>query len=163
MARQPSIPEGSFVRPRRNNGKVLTSNTPLVVAAMLSGIASFLHVGCIIFGASWYRFFGAGEGMAILAEQGSLRPTMITLVIVVLLAIWSAYALSGAGVIAKLPLLKTGLVVITAIYLLRGVAGFFLISNPIGRTPEFWVWSSAICLAIGLFHLLGLKQIWSKI
>jgi len=137
-------------------------NTPLIIAATFSGLASVLHIGCIVFGASWYRFFGAGEQMAILAEQGSLQPTVITSILVLILAAWSLYALSGAGVIGKLPLLKTGLTIITAIYLVRGVAGFFLITNPLGRSPEFWVWSSIICLSIGLLHLVGLKQIWAS-
>ncbi|MGQ4584278.1 hypothetical protein [Lysobacter sp. F60174L2] len=40
---------------------------------MLNAIAALLHVGCIIFGASWYRFFGAGERMAQLASAGFVQ------------------------------------------------------------------------------------------
>jgi hypothetical protein len=135
----------------------------LIVGAVLSAVAAILHIGCIVFGAPWYRFLGAGEQMAILAEQGSLRPSIITCVIVVVLAIWSLYALSGAGVIYKLPLLRLGLIVITAIYLIRGVGGFFLMTNPIGRSPEFWFWSSIICSIFGLVHLVGVKQLWGSL
>jgi len=39
-------------------------NTFLMIGAALSGLAALLHVGCILFGAPWYRFFGAGEKMA---------------------------------------------------------------------------------------------------
>ena len=53
-------------------------NRYLITAGILSALASLLHIGCIYFGASWYRFFGAGEHMAKLAEQGSLQPTLIT-------------------------------------------------------------------------------------
>ncbi|HEB26598.1 MAG TPA: hypothetical protein ENI05_02310 [Porticoccus sp.] len=135
----------------------------LIVGTGLSAIAAILHMGCIVFGAPWYRFFGAGEQMAMLAEQGSLRPGIITSVIVAVLATWSLYALSGAGVIYKLPLLRLGLMVITAVYLIRGIGGFFLMTNPIGRSPKFWLWSSGICLALGLIHLMGLKQVWAQI
>ena len=38
-------------------------------------------------------------------------------------AIWAAYALSGAGVLPKLPLLQIALCAIAGVYLLRGVAG----------------------------------------
>jgi hypothetical protein len=135
----------------------------LIIGAALSAIVAVLHIGVIIFGAPWYRFFGAGEQMAVLAEQGSMRPTLITSLIVLILATWSLYALSGAGVIARLPLLRLGLSVITAIYLARGVLGFFLIGNPMGRSPEFWLWSSAICLTLGLVYLVGLIQVWRQI
>lgn len=138
-------------------------NILLVVAGALSALAALAHIGCIYFGASWYRFFGAGEQMAIMAEQGSLRPTIITSGIVLVLSIWSLYAFSAAGLIGKLPLIRTALIIITAIYLLRGVVGFFFISNPLGRSPEFWFWSSAICLSLGLLHLIGLKQQWASL
>ena len=42
-------------------------NILLVVAGALSALAALAHIGCIYFGASWYRFFGAGEQMAIMA------------------------------------------------------------------------------------------------
>lgn len=120
-------------------------------------------MGCIIFGASWYRFFGAGEEMATLAEQGSLIPTIVTSFIAFILFVWSAYALSGAGIIRKLPFLRTALILITSIYLVRGIGGLFLISNPGRNTSEFMFWSSSICIVYGLFYLIGLKQKWSQL
>jgi hypothetical protein len=138
-------------------------NVFLIVAGTLSAVVAVLHLGCIYFGSSWYRFFGAGEQMALLAEQGSIKPTLITTGIVLVLSIWSLYAFSAAGVIFKLPLIRVVLVLITLIYLVRGIAGFFLINNPIGRSPQFWVWSSIICLSFGIVHLVGLKQQWASL
>ncbi len=138
-------------------------NVYLIVAGTLSAIAAILHIGCIYFGAPWYRFFGAGEQMAVLSEQGSLQPTLITSGIVAVLTIWSLYAFSAAGLIFKLPLIRLALVLITFIYLARGVAGFFLINSPMGRTAEFWLWSSLICLLLGIFHFIGLKQQWASL
>ena len=140
-----------------------TIKSYLLVGSVLKATAAFFHLVCIVLGAPWYRLMGAGEGMARLAEQGSNKPTIITLGIAAILLIWSLYALSGAGVIAKLPLLRTGLSVITAIYLIRGMLGFFMINNPLGRSPEFWIWSSAICLSFGIIHLIGLIKVWHKI
>ncbi len=139
------------------------TNNYLIFGAILSAIAAILHIGCIIFGAPWYHFFGAGEKLAILSEQGSIFPATITSVIVVILFIWSFYALSGAGVIIKLPFLDFGLIAIASIYIVRGVIGFFFITNPMGRNPYFWFWSSIICLAFGLVYLLGIKQIWGSV
>lgn len=135
----------------------------LILAGTMSLIAAALHLGCIYFGASWYRLFGAGEHMALMAEQGSIKPTLITLSITFVLMTWSLYAFSAAGSIIKLPFIRVILMLITAIYIFRGVAGYFFMNNPLGRTPEFWIWSSSICLIIGLVHLIGLKQVWSTL
>jgi hypothetical protein len=138
-------------------------NVFLTIAGTLSAVVAILHLGCIYFGAPWYRFFGAGEQMAVLAAQGSIQPTLITSGIVLILLIWSLYAFSGASVISRLPLTRLALILITLIYLVRGIAGFFLVSSPMGRSPEFWVWSSLICLCFGLVHLIGLKQQWASL
>lgn len=140
------------------------ANTYLLIGAALSAIAALLHVGCIVFGPSWYRFFGAGERMAQLAAAGSMAPALITAGIASVLGIWSLYALSGAGVIPRLPLLRIGLCVISGIYLLRGIAGFVLAATAPGeRSISFWCWSSAICLAIGALYFVGTRQAWFEL
>lgn len=78
-----------------------------------------------------------------------------------MLFIWSLYALSGAGLIAPLPLLRPALFIITFIYLLRGVAGPFALRDT-GRSQRFIVVSSLICLGFGLVHLLGMTQRWGR-
>lgn len=140
------------------------ANSFLVAGAVLSGIAALLHLGCIIFGSTLYRFFGAGERMAQLAAAGSPVPAVITVGIVAVLALWSAYALSGAGVIARLPLLRVSLCAIAGIYLLRGVAGFVLAAVAPGeRSVALWLWSSVICFGIGALYLVGTRQVWSQL
>jgi hypothetical protein len=136
-------------------------NTFLGIAAICSGVAALLHLGCIVFGGDWYRFFGAGEQMAQMAEAGHIYPTIVTLVIVTLLSSWSLYALSGAGVILRLPLLRLGLCIIAVIYLLRGIAFMPLMPIFPGNSITFWVVSSATCFVFGLMYALGIKQSWS--
>jgi len=135
----------------------------LFIAAILNAVVAIAHLGCIAFGASWYRFFGAGEQMAIWAEQGNIKSTLITAFISLVLFSWSLYALSAAGFIVKLPLTKFVLIIITSIYFLRGIAGLFLIANPLGRSPDFWLWSSIICLIFAVIHGIGLQQSWASI
>ena len=137
-------------------------NVFLIIAGAFSATAAMLHLVCIYFGAPWYRFFGAGEHMAILAEQGSIQPTLITSGIVVVLVIWSLYAFSAAGAFYRLPFMRSALSLITLIYLIRGIIGFFLINAPMGRSPEFWLWSSIICLIFAIVHFVGLKQQWAN-
>lgn len=133
----------------------------LIAAAIGNGLATLLHVGCIFFGASWYRFFGAGEQMATWAEQGSSRPTIITSFIVVVLSVFTLYSLSGAQVIRHIPLLKLALVGMTSIFLIRGVGGFYMMTKITEQGVSFWLWSSIICLSLGALHLLGTMQIWN--
>lgn len=141
----------------------MQKNRFLILAASCSGVAALLHLGCIIFGGDWYRFFGAGEQMAQMAEAGDIYPTLATLVIVSLLSIWSLYALSGAGVIFRLPLLRTGLCTISVIYLLRGITFIPLMPLFPGNSMAFWVVSSAICFVIGIFYALGTWQSWGNL
>lgn len=138
----------------------MQANPWLITGGVLSALAALLHIGVIAGGPDWYRFFGAGEGMAILAERGSIRPTLITLGIAAVLAIWAAYAFSGAGLLPRLPLLRTGLVVISAIYLLRGLVLVpALVLNWGGVTP-FVLWSSLIVLAYGIAYAVGTWIAW---
>jgi len=140
------------------------ANPYLLSGAALSALAALLHLGCIFFGASWYRFFGAGERMAQLSAAGHIAPTLITTGIAAVLGVWSLYALSGAGVIPRLPLIRAGLCVITGIYLLRGVAGFVLAAVAPGeRSVAFWCWSSLICLGISTLYLVGTRQVWPEL
>lgn len=141
-----------------------TTHLLLIAGAALSAIAAALHVGCIIFGASWYRFFGAGERMARLSVTGSRIPTVITAVIATVLALWSLYALSAAGLIPRLPLLRLALCGIAGAYLLRGLAGLVLaVVAPGSRGTTFWCWSSIICLVIGALHLVGILRAWPQL
>lgn len=138
-------------------------NIFLLLAAAGSGIAAFLHVGCIIFGANWYRFFGAGEKMARLAEAGSPVPTRITSVIVMVLLMWTYAALAGMGSVPKPPLLRYILIVIALIYLTRACFVHLLMKAMPGNSMRFWLWSSLICLALGAFYLIGTKQAWASL
>ncbi|HTA65860.1 MAG TPA: hypothetical protein VK753_10185 [Xanthomonadaceae bacterium] len=140
-----------------------TRNSFLIAAAVLNALAALLHLGCIVFGAPWYRFFGAGERMAQMASAGSWYPAIITMLIATVLATWALYALSGAGAIPKLPLTRAILCAITAVYLLRGMAILPIAALHPGRSPAFWWWSSAICLGIGIVHLVGVRQSWGRL
>lgn len=134
--------------------------TWLLVGGWLSAAAAVLHIACIFGGPDWYRFFGAGEAMARAAARGDRRPTLITLGIAAALLVWAAYAFSGAGSLPRLPLLRPGLVAITAIYLLRGL--LFVPVNLARQThsAEFALWSSAIVLVFGAVHAAGTIKAW---
>ena len=138
----------------------MVSNPILITGGVLSAAASVLHLAVIIGGPSWYRFFGAGEGMARMAERGDWRAAAITVGIAGVLALWAAYAFSGAGLIARLPLLRTGLVVISAIYLVRGLLLIPALLINQGGVQPFILWSSLIVLVYGLASAIGPWIAW---
>lgn len=141
----------------------------LLAGGVLTGAASLLHLGIIAGGPDWYRFFGAGERMARMAERGSPYPAVVTAGIATVLAVWMLYALSGAGVIRRLPLLRTALVLIAAVYLGRGVLGIPLVllgEDPYARQLKarmtFMIVTSAICIALGLCYAAGAAWLWKR-
>ncbi|WP_299493520.1 hypothetical protein [uncultured Shewanella sp.] len=138
-------------------------NKLLIIGSMGSAIAALAHLGCIIFGGDWYRFFGAGEQMAKMAEDGHWYPSVVTLIIVLVLSLWSLYALSGAKVLFRLPFLKFGLIVISLIYLVRGVAFFAIMPMFPENSLTFWFVSSGICLTIGILYSIGTYQSWERL
>ena len=139
------------------------NNNFLIAGSICSGIAALAHLGCIVFGADWYRFFGAGEQMAKMAEDGHWYPTVVTLMIVLILTIWSLYALSGAKIIFRLPLLRLGLIVISTIFLARGLAFVAIMPMFPENSLMFWIVSSVICLIIGTFYAIGTFHSWSQL
>jgi hypothetical protein len=127
---------------------------------MLSAAAAFLHVAIIFGGPDWYRFFGAGEGMAQAAERGSSTPAFYAGAIAAVLLAWALYAFSGAGLIRRLPLLRTALVLISAIYLLRGFILLPMLILAPGLVGGFAVWSSLVVLIYGLAYAIGTWVAW---
>lgn len=98
-----------------------------------------------------------------MAAAGHWYPTVATLVIAGMLSLWSLYALSGAGLLRRLPLLRVVLIAITGIYLLRGIAFVPLMAHFPGNSMSFWYASSATCLVFGIVHAIGIRQAWSRL
>lgn len=133
----------------------------LFAGGILSVSAALFHVAVILGGPDWYRFFGAGEPMARAAERGSWMPVLVTLGIAAVLMIWALFAFSGAGRIARMPWLRTGLVAISGIYLARGLMLVPLYLARPEATDAFAVWSSLIVLVYGLAYAVGTVRGWS--
>ncbi|MET0554710.1 MAG: hypothetical protein ABW221_16840 [Vicinamibacteria bacterium] len=126
-----------------------------------------LHAAIMVVGAPGYRYFGAGERMARLDEQGAPGPALVTAGLTAVFALWALYAFSGAVWLRRLPLLRTGLVAIGAVYTLRGLAvlpeAYGLVA---GRTPPVLprqLVFSLVSLAIGLAYLVGTGRAWSTL
>lgn len=119
-----------------------------------------MHLAVIYVGADWYRLFGAGEELAVMAEQGSWVPTIVTAMIAGVLFVWALFAFSGAGLMRRLPMLRLGLVVISGIYLVRGIGPFLAMPFMPHFVSTFWVSSSLVCTLYGLAYAVGTYKAW---
>ena len=139
----------------------------LTLAGVLSALVALLHFAVLFIGAPAYRYLGAGERMAAMAERGSLMPGAITLVLTAMFTVWAAYAFSGAELIPRLALLRTGLIGIGLIYAVRGLAvvpqAFLILRTSASVIPARHVAFSLVSLAIGLCYLIGTWQSWARL
>lgn len=140
----------------------MITNYWLFVAGVMTDLAGVLHLLIIIGGASWYRFFGAGNKMAVMAERGSWYPSVITFSIAALLCVWGLYAFAGAGLISRLPLMQYVLVVIFLVFLVRAVVGLVAYYMVKPNSP-FMLNSSLICIGYSLLFGVGTYQLWLTI
>jgi hypothetical protein len=138
-------------------------NVFLVFGGGLSALASLAHIAVIFGGASWYRFFGAGEGMARMAERHMWQPTLITIGIAGVLMVWGLYGFAGGGVIRKLPLMRLCLVGISSVYLLRAVLFVPALMMTQQAVTPFAIWSSLIVLLYGICYAIGTFQVWKSL
>ena len=141
------------------------NNPWLIAGGVLSALASLLHLAVIVGGPAWYRFFGAGEAMAQAAAMGSPMPALVTAGIATVLAVWAAYAFAGAGLIPRLPLMRTAMVAISAVYLVRGLVLIPALAQWLGGRGinTFAVWSSLIVLVYGAAYAVGTWRAWGAL
>lgn len=138
----------------------------LLLGGAISTAIALLH-GIIIFvGAPAYRYFGAGEEMARMAEGGSIFPAALTAFIALVFGVFAAYAFSGAKVIRRLPLLRTGLLTIGSIYLLRGLLVVAQVAQ-LARSGHSLVHRavvfSLVSLVTGIVYLAGTIAAWRSL
>ena len=85
------------------------------------------------------------------------------------LLLWGVYAIAVARGVRRLPLAKTVLGLVAAIFLLRGLLGLPAVLWSHGAEAEalrlrmgFVVSTSAIALVLGLCYLHGVRQLWRE-
>lgn len=130
-----------------------------VLAAGISFVGAAIHVLALFGGATWYAFFHAPPQVVESAQAGTLLAPASAVIIAVLMAMCGTYALSAGQYIRRLPLLKTGLLAIGALCLIRGL---LLIPLAVKR-PElidtFEVIASVIWALAGMGFVQGFRLI----
>ena len=137
------------------------SRRPLQIAGLLSLLVALFQV-LLGFSLPLSTYFGAPPEL--LANPTSLL--VASLVFAPIFAIWGLFGLSGAGLLRRLPLLRLALLVIGAIYTLRGLllvplllASLGLIAAPEPILPQALL-ASLVSLIIGILYLLGTILVW---
>ena len=137
----------------------------LVIAGSLMLLIALLHVAIIFGGPDWYRFFGAGESMAVMSERGSVYPAVVTGIIASVLAVSAAYTFSAAGLITALPFSRQVLWLVAGVLMARGIFGIPLVL--VGKSAylcelrskmTFMIFSSLICIVLATLYLIALSQ-----
>ena len=96
-------------------------------------------------------------------KDGTWLAPLAGLFVSTLMIIAGLYALSGAGMIIKMPLLKPALVTISILFILRGALIFHLMCWKPEVIDAFRVISSGIFLICGIAYALGTYLRWDRI
>lgn len=98
-----------------------------------------------------------------MSVERPLAYAALCLGVAAIVAVFGLYALSGAGKIRRLPLLRTVLIGVTVIYLLRGL--LLIPQTPLVlKHPELirFLVFSAISLAVGIVHAGGVVKLYRR-
>lgn len=136
----------------------------LTLAAVLSFGIALLHAALIFMDPHAYGYFGAPQlGRA--KAAGYSYPDLMTVGLALVFATFGAYALSGAGRIRRLPLLRVVLLLIGAVFAVRGLALFpelVQLAAGTGAPPRMAVFS-LVSLVTGVAFLAGTRLRWDRL
>jgi len=131
----------------------------LLAAGLGSTAGALLHVVVALSGrADWVAFFRAPAIIVQSMRDGGWLGPLTGLAIGALMQIAGCYAFSGAGLLPRLPLLRTALILLAAIGLLRGlfVPLSLLVHPPLITRYGMFEWvAAAIWGGIGLCFAIG--------
>ena len=138
----------------------------LTVGGSCSAVLALLHVTVVVIGPPAYRYVGAPDEFALQTEAGSTAPAVLTAMFAAIFGVWAVYGFGGARRIRRPPLVRLGLVLIAAVYILRGLSAIpealLLLRDASAFPPRFLVFS-LVSLAIGVVHAAGTKQAWRRL
>ena len=133
----------------------------LRIGAWLNFGIALAHVAIAAVGPRAYLYTGRAD-LAAQAQAGSRLPALLTLGLAFVFLVFGLYALSGAGLIRRLPLLRVGLLAIGSLYTLRGLIVILDILRLVRGAgyPLRQTVFSALALAVGVLYLLGAGRQW---
>lgn len=130
-------------------------NPYLQIGGLFSLAFALFQVSAILWTPDVLRYFG---GPVTMQAENPVLYIFVCIFVAAIVGACGLYALSGAGKFRRLPLLRTILVAITVIFILRGlelVADLAIMREHPERDLVRFAVFSVIALCVGIVHLIG--------
>jgi hypothetical protein len=127
----------------------------LIVAALISVSTAVAHMSCIFLGPECFSAQMAPPQVVESARNGTWLAPIGTIFISAIFLIFGLYALSGAGIVRALPLLKLGIYTIATLCIIRGVLPLQLWVRYPEKVNTIVFYTGITWLVTGLLFLFG--------
>lgn len=134
----------------------------LCLAAMIAIGTGLAHFSCVFLSPDCYRLQMAPEFVVESAQNGTWLAPVAALVVASLFVVFGFYALSGAQLIRRLPLLSFGIYAIGVTCVIRGLLPLQLWIRHPDKASEPMILVGLIWLFVGLLYLIGYRLVLSK-
>ena len=131
----------------------------LVVAALIALGTAIAHMSCIFLGPECFSAQMAPPQVIESARNGTWLAPVGTIFASAIFLVFGLYALSGAGIVRKLPLLTLGIYTIATLCIIRGVLPLQLWIRHPEKVNSIVFYTGIIWLATGLLFLFGYLQV----
>jgi len=126
----------------------------LISAGVIASASAVWHLLCIFGGPSWFAFARAPQQIIDSSVQGTLLAPIGTIIVASLMFACTVFAFSAAGLIRKVPLLKSALITIAVLCTLRGLIAIptFVTSSGV----DTWqIVASTVWFYVGICFITG--------
>lgn len=131
-----------------------------LIATAISFFGALIHWVAPFVGVDWYRFLTSPQWVVESAKAHTWQAPVGAAVVGTLMFMCGLYACSGAGLIKRIPLLRTALCFIALLCIVRGALIFlFLVKIP-ERLTAFDITASFVWLIAGICFALGTVLRW---
>ena len=131
----------------------------LVLAALISVGTAVAHLSCIFLGSECFSAQMAPQQVIESAKNGTWLAPVGTIFVSSIFLIVGLYAISAAGIIRKLPLLKLGIYTIASLCIIRGVLPLQLWMRHPEKVNSVVFYIGIVWLVTGLLFLFGYLQV----
>ena len=131
--------------------------TLLVLAAFIAMATAIAHMSCIFLGPECYSAQMAPSIIVESAINGTYLAPVGTVIASSIFAVLGLYALSGAGVIRKLPLLKYVIYVVATLCIIRGILPLQLWLRHPDKVNDIVFYTGIVWFLTGLLFLFGYR------
>ena len=126
----------------------------LISAGFVASASAIWHLLCIIGGPKWFAFARAPQQIIDSSQQGTLLAPIGTIIVASLMFACTVFAFSGAGLMCKVPLLKSALITISILCIVRALIAIPTFVNSAGL--DIWqIIASSVWFYVGISFAAG--------